>query len=93
MTKLLTATYQGGVLRPDEPLSLPDGASVRIAVVGPGVPPATAEAWDAAAAIAAARAIAALPLEGRPARGEAVGRDHDRYLYGDRSEFGRGPAE
>ena len=89
MNKLIEAIYEHGVLRPLHPLQLREGESVRVAVVTEsdhGRPPALP--WDAAAARAAMKRIAALPTEG-PAEGEAVGRKHDRYLYGDCSEKGR----
>jgi predicted DNA-binding antitoxin AbrB/MazE fold protein len=85
MTKLLTATYANGVLRPNEPLKLAEGSTVRIAVLDA----ADEGAWDAAAARAAVARILAMPLDGQPSNGEPVARDHDRYLYGDRRAPGR----
>ena len=36
MTLTFTATYEGGVLRPDEPLPLADGATVQLALENTG---------------------------------------------------------
>lgn len=85
MSRIIEAVFEDGVLRPTEPLELTEGSSVRIAIVEAA---AIDTQWDAAAALRAADEIASLPIEGANDNAP-VGREHDRYLYGDLSEFGR----
>jgi predicted DNA-binding antitoxin AbrB/MazE fold protein len=89
MNKLIEAGYERGVLRPVQPLELREGEPVKIVVISEQASqqPA-ARPWDANAARAAMKEIAALPLEG-PTDSASVGREHDRYLYGDLSPFER----
>lgn len=76
MATTVEAVYEGGVLRPVEPLSLPEGARVEVIII---VREAAEERRTPADILAA---IAALPME---PGGEAFsGRDHDRILYGDK---------
>ena len=70
-----TAVYENGVLRPTEPVSLPEGASVAVIVLST----ATDGGGDDPAAILAR--IARLPREGGTEAHAA--RDHDRHLYGE----------
>lgn len=75
MTTMIDAVYEGGVLRPVEPVDLDEGARVRLLVVRerqPGKTPAEIMAE-----------IAALPLE-TDREIETASRDHDRFLYGER---------
>ena len=43
MTTTIRAVYQGGLLRPAEPLDLPDGAAVDLTVSAPTPPPSEEE--------------------------------------------------
>ena len=43
MTQTVTATYEGGVLRPATPLPLAEGETVEIAITRPAPPPALTE--------------------------------------------------
>ncbi len=75
MTTTVEAIYEQGVLRPKEPLSLKEGAEVKIVIIAPREPVTGA---STPAKILAE--ISALPLEGD---GEAfAARDHDQVLYG-----------
>ncbi len=89
MNRLIEAIYENGVLRPVSPLQLQEGESVKLVLVS-GAPEDQFPAveWDADTARAAMKEIAALPAEG-PDDGEPVAREHDRYLYGDRSKFAK----
>jgi predicted DNA-binding antitoxin AbrB/MazE fold protein len=67
----ITAIYEGGILRLNAPLCLPEGTQVEVIVVARSQPTS-----NKAAEILAG--IAALPTE----KGLAfAGRDHDRVLY------------
>ena len=73
MTKQIEAIYEHGVLRPLEPLQLPEGAHLDIILV-------TRDRTAAKSAPAEILAeIAALPLEG--ATDSFSGKDHDSVLY------------
>jgi predicted DNA-binding antitoxin AbrB/MazE fold protein len=75
MTKSITATFEGGLLRPTTPLALPEGTRVELIIV-------THADQDTRAGRRVARIlaeIAALPTSGGDPR---TGRDHDRVLYG-----------
>lgn len=76
MTTRFTAIIENGLLRPTEPVVLPDGATVEVILVQPGN---GRPACDPSKILAE---IAALPLEQGGI--EFIGRDHDRILYGDR---------
>ncbi|MBI3946897.1 MAG: antitoxin family protein [Armatimonadetes bacterium] len=76
MTTTVDAIYEQGVLRPAQPIALPEGARVQVIVIAGR----TGAAAPSPAEILAE--IAALPVGG-PADGFA-GRDHDRLLYGGR---------
>lgn len=80
MTLQLTAVFENGVLRPTQPLALPEGTTVQVLLLSPPASAAQplpgqrtpAEILDE---------IAALPVEGS---GDAfTSRDHDRALYGE----------
>jgi predicted DNA-binding antitoxin AbrB/MazE fold protein len=58
MTIHCIAVYENGILRPKQPLALPEGAEVEIAV---GLIPLTRDSQSLAERLAA---IAALPVEG-----------------------------
>ena len=73
MTKQIEAVYKNGVLRPVEPIDIPDGERLQLIVI---TRQATHDNGNAASSLAE---IAALPLEGES---EAFsGRDHDSVLY------------
>lgn len=74
MSKTISAIYENGVLRPEKPLEVSEGAKVEIIIV---VSENKKRQKSPAELLAE---IAALPLE---AKGEKFsGRDHDRILYG-----------
>jgi predicted DNA-binding antitoxin AbrB/MazE fold protein len=85
MGRLIDAVYSDGVLRPNEPLPLADGTRLRLEVVEDSAP---VQQWDPKRIAEAVERIAPMPMESAQ-DGEPVGREHDRYLYGDRSEFVR----
>jgi len=75
MTKQVEAVYEGGRLRPLEPLELPEGARLRVIVV-------TRDDDDEGERRTPAEIlseIAALPREGEA--DEFSGADHDSILY------------
>lgn len=73
MTKEIEAVYEHGVIRPLQPLELPEGARLDVIVI-------THEQTETNGNVAEALAeIAALPLEG--ASDTFTGRDHDSVLY------------
>jgi predicted DNA-binding antitoxin AbrB/MazE fold protein len=74
MMKEIEAIYERGVLRPLEPLELPEGARLDIIVVS-----RDKAGQNGAAAASILAEIAALPVEG--ASGSFSGRDHDSVLY------------
>lgn len=67
MTIQIDAVYLDGVLRPAQPLALPEGAAVRIAIVTGAAP---------ADPLAAVIGVGEGPQEGD------VAQRHDDYLYG-----------
>jgi predicted DNA-binding antitoxin AbrB/MazE fold protein len=75
MTIRCAAIFEKGVLRPKQPIALPEGAEVALAVeyAEPTKPPG-----DIAKALAA---IAKLPMESDDAG--FSGADHDKVLYGE----------
>lgn len=73
MTKEIEAVYEQGVIRPLEPLELPEGARLDLIVITHEQP----ETNGNAAKILAE--IAALPLEG--STDDFAGREHDSILY------------
>jgi predicted DNA-binding antitoxin AbrB/MazE fold protein len=72
MATSIEAVYEGGVLRPVQPLELPEGTHVEVLVIARARPGSKTPAELIAE-------IAALPLEGKtdPFSGE----DHDAVLY------------
>jgi predicted DNA-binding antitoxin AbrB/MazE fold protein len=89
MNKMVDAVYEKGLLRPVQPLQLRDGATVKLILIDESAPILSAgDRWDPDASIAAAERIAAMPDE-HPDTGPSVAREHDRYLYGDLSEFAK----
>ena len=89
MNKLIEVVYERGILRPVHPLHLPEGESIHVVLVDvPSSTPVSSARWDPSVARAAMKEIASLPIR-QPADGAAVGRDHDRYLYGDLSDFAK----
>lgn len=77
MTKEIEAIYERGVLRPLEPLPLPEGSRLDVIIISrDGV----GENGVAASTLLAE--IAALPLEGKS--DTFSGREHDSVLYPER---------
>ena len=72
--KEIEAIYERGVLRPVEPLELPEGSRLAVILVSRDEP---SQNGGPAAGILAE--IATLPLEGAP--DAFSGRDHDSVLY------------
>jgi predicted DNA-binding antitoxin AbrB/MazE fold protein len=73
MPTAVEAIYEGGVLRPIEPIPLPEGTHVEVIVMLRERPARSASPADVLAT------IAAMPME---AGGHQFnGRDHDRVLY------------
>ncbi|MEA2708583.1 MAG: hypothetical protein QOF78_1184 [Phycisphaerales bacterium] len=78
MNRTIKATYEGGVLRPAEPLALKEGEVVSITVAADGVvPPGGGDPQEIARSLAE---IAKMPLE--PGGKVFSNREHDRILYG-----------
>ena len=73
MTKEIEAVYEQGVIRPLEPLELPEGARLDLIVITHEQPKTNGNAAEILAE------IAALPLEGSTDR--FAGREHDSILY------------
>ena len=73
MTKEIEAVYEHGIIRPLQPLELPEGARLEVIVI---THEQTQTNGNAAEALAE---IAALPLEG--ATDTFAGREHDSILY------------
>ena len=73
MTKEIEAVYEQGMIRPLQPLDLPEGARLDLIVITHEQPKTNGNAAKILAE------IAALPLEGS---GETfAGREHDSILY------------
>jgi predicted DNA-binding antitoxin AbrB/MazE fold protein len=73
MTKEIEAIYEQGIIRPLQPLELPEGARLDLIVITHEQPKTNGNAAEILAE------IAALPLEGP---GDAFsGREHDAILY------------
>ena len=73
MTKEIEAVYEQGVIRPLQPLDLPEGSRLDVIVITHEEPRTTSKAVEMIAD------IAALPLES-PTDGFS-GREHDSILY------------
>ena len=73
MTKEIEAIYEHGIIRPIEPLELPEGTRLDVIVITRDKPLPNGNAADILAD------IAALPLEG--ASDSFAGREHDSILY------------
>ena len=76
MITTVNAVYEDGVFRPEEPVSLPEKAKVRLVIES--AEPTTADTDDPTGWKAIDRLIGC--IEDTPP-GEAIGRDHDKYLY------------
>ena len=74
MTKEIEAVYEQGMIRPLEPLELPEGARIDLIVITHEQPKTNGNAAQIIAE------IAALPLEGATDDNSA-GREHDSILY------------
>ena len=73
MTKSIKAIYEKGVIRPLQPLELPEGSRLKVIVTIDEPPKITPSAAEILAE------IAAQPLEGRS--DSLSGREHDSTLY------------
>jgi predicted DNA-binding antitoxin AbrB/MazE fold protein len=73
MTKEIEAIYEHGMIRPLQPLELPEGSRLDLIVITHEQPGANGNAAEILAE------IAALPLEG--SSDEFSGREHDSILY------------
>ena len=73
MTKEIEAIYEGGIIRPVEPLELPEGTRLDVIVITHNRPGPNGNTAEILAE------IAALPLEGAP--DAFSGREHDSLLY------------
>ena len=73
MTKEIAAVYEHGMIRPLEPLELPEGARLEVIVITHEQLETNSEAPEILAE------IAALPLEG--STDAFTGREHDSILY------------
>lgn len=80
MTKEIEAVYERGIIRPLQPLELPEGARLDVIVITHDPPRITHEPPRANGNTAEILAeIAALPLEG--SNDTFGGREHDSLLY------------
>jgi predicted DNA-binding antitoxin AbrB/MazE fold protein len=73
MTKEIEAVYEQGLIRPLQPLDLPEGSRLDVIVITHEEPRPTTKAVEILAD------IAALPLEG--SADAFSGREHDSILY------------
>lgn len=73
MTKEIEAVYEQGMIRPLQPLELPDGTRLDLIVITHEQPKTNGTAAEILAE------IAALPLEG--STDDFAGREHDSILY------------
>lgn len=73
MTKEIEAVYEQGIIRPLQPLELPDGTRLDLIVITHEQPKTNGNVAEVLAE------IAALPLEGSSDAFE--GREHDSILY------------
>jgi predicted DNA-binding antitoxin AbrB/MazE fold protein len=73
MTKQIEAIFERGVLRPVEPIDVPEGERLQLIVI------THRETHDNGKAATSLAEIAALPMEGQS--GAFSGRDHDTVLY------------
>jgi predicted DNA-binding antitoxin AbrB/MazE fold protein len=73
MTKEIEAVYEQGMIRPLQPLELPEGARLDLIVITHEEPQSNGNAAKILAE------IAALPLEG--SSDSFAGREHDSILY------------
>ena len=73
MTKEIEAVYEQGMIRPLQPLELPEGAQIDLIVISHEEPKTNGNTAEILAE------IAALPLEGSD--DTFAGREHDSILY------------
>lgn len=78
MTKEIEAVYEHGLIRPLQPLDLPEGSRLDVIVITHEEPRATSKAVEMIAD------IAALPLEG--STDAFSGCEHDSILYPKKSD-------
>ena len=80
MNRRIKATYEGGVLRPAEPLALKEVETAEVTVASISEADAPPDPADMAAFLAK---LAAIPADGpEPDDGLSPARDHDKILYG-----------
>jgi len=75
MSQTISAIYENGVLRPDKPLTVSDGAKVDLIVLSP-----KGKKTEKTSAEILSE-LAALPIEGKT--DPFSGSDHDKILYGE----------
>src|SRR5262249_46278757 len=73
----IEAIYEGGVFRPTQPVTLPEGTRVEVIVL-----PSETEGRRKTPAEIAAELAALADMAQDPGVPTRVGRDHDKYLYG-----------
>lgn len=76
MSQTISAIYENGVLRPEKPLEVSEGAKVEIVVT---ILESKKQKRTPAEILAE---LAALPIEGKTDK--FSGRDHDKILYGEK---------
>ncbi|CAN5316698.1 hypothetical protein BH20ACI1_BH20ACI1_04410 [soil metagenome] len=76
MSQTISAIYENGVLRPEKPLAVSEGAKVEIIIVISKDEKPTKTPAEILAE------LAALPIEGKTDK--FSGRDHDKILYGEK---------
>jgi predicted DNA-binding antitoxin AbrB/MazE fold protein len=78
MSQRITAVVEDGVLRPTEPLGLPNGTRVELTIAETGTRPGQPMPRSVKERV---EEIIALPIES-PDPDPNTSRDHDHYLYG-----------
>jgi predicted DNA-binding antitoxin AbrB/MazE fold protein len=80
MSERITAVVEDGLLRPTEPLALPNGTRLDLTITGSSGAVASVSPMPPIETVKKiVAAIAAIPIEPGP---QFSGRDHDRILYG-----------
>ncbi len=75
MIQTISAVYENGILRPDKPLTVSDGAKVNLIVLS------SKEKKTEKTSAEILLELAALPIEGK--NDPFSGSDHDKILYGE----------
>jgi predicted DNA-binding antitoxin AbrB/MazE fold protein len=79
MTIAVAAVYEDGVLKPEQPIALKDKAKVRLVIETPEADEAVPVDNEDPTGWKTARRFIGMWKGGTP--GEAVGAEHDKYLY------------